>query len=226
MDRNKEVIVKCLKIMYPPFLYLVLLALLAKIVSRVWGQETYQGHALLVSIVAMSVMIPFFLLVYLNEKGKMSEFFSKKKKAGILTYLVVIVVAMIASAALNFLIAFVNLHRVFPEYAKVAEKMYQESGYIVLLATLLFAPIMEELIFRGVCFCRIRQLSNPAMTILLTGLLFGIYHANLVQFVYALIMGCLFGVLFEKYRDIRLVIVAHFAANLCAVLLSFSRLQF
>lgn len=225
-ERGKLVLSSCLKIVYPPFLYLAALNVLAWLVVLIFGEQVYLNHAVLVSLVAMIIVTPVLYSAYRKDKLKLKEFFADRKKAGPLVWLFTAIVSFGLAMGLNLLIAAIKLQQAFPEYSKAAEQMYTEHGVIVLLATLVMAPVMEELIFRGLCFGRIRQFTGRGMTILLTGLLFGLYHMNLVQFIYATVMGIFFALLYERYRDIRLTMAAHFAANLCAVGLSFSSLHF
>ncbi len=224
--RGKVVRISCLKIVYPPLLYLAVLNVLAVLAAAAFGEEVYLSHAALVSLTAMLLVTPLLYYSYQKDKLKQKDFFEHGKKAGLLVYLLTCTVSFGLAMGLNILIAAVKLQEIFPEYSQAAEQMYAEHGVIVLLATLVMAPVMEELIFRGLCFGRIRQFTGKGMTVLLTGLLFGIYHMNLVQFVYATVMGVFFALLYERYRDIRVTMAAHFAANLCAVVLSFSSLHF
>lgn len=224
--RGKIVLISCLNILYPPFLYLAALNVLAWIVTFFFGKEAYLNHAVLVSLVTMILVTPVLYYSYRKDKLKQEAFFTGGKKAGLPAFLLTAIVSFGLAMGLNLLIAAIKLQEVFPEYTQAAEQMYSENGVVVLLSSLLMAPVMEELIFRGLCFGRIRQFTGGGMTILLTGLLFGLYHMNLVQFVYAAIMGMFFAGLYERYRDIRLTMLAHFAANLCAVALSFSSLHF
>ena len=225
-QRKKIVITSCLKILYPPFLYLAVLNALAGLVVLIFGMETYRMHGVLVSLATMIILTPVLYYIYRKDKLKQEEFYSDGKRVRVRTYLITAVLSFSLALGLNLLIAVIKLQELFPEYSQAAEQMFRESGIIVLLATLIAAPIMEELIFRGLCYGRIRQFAGKGMTILLTGLLFGLYHMNLVQFIYASVMGMFFALIYERYRDIRLTIAAHFAANLCAVVLSFSSLHF
>ncbi len=225
-ERKKIVINSCLKIIYPPLLYLVAVNVMAGLTVLIFGRETYLMHGMAVSLATMIILTPLLYYLYQKDKIKLKEFYSGGKKARFPLYLITIAVSFLLALGLNFLIAAVKLQEIFPDYSQTAERMFSENGVIILIATLVMAPVMEELIFRGLCYGRIRQFTGKSMTILLTGLLFGLYHMNLVQFVYASIMGMFFAALNERYRNIKLTMMAHFGANLCAVVLSFSSLQF
>ncbi len=225
-ERGKEVLLCCWRIIYPAFIYLFILNALAFLMVAIFGESRYLNHAMLTSLLAMALALPWLVILFQKEKKQEAVYCSGGKKAGVKSWIAVLTFSFILALALNLLIAAIGLQERFPEYSQMAEKMYAEHGSIILLATLIFAPITEELTFRGVCFLRIRSLTGSGMTILLSGLLFGIYHMNLVQFIYAFLMGMFFAWLFERYRDIRLTVAAHMAANICAIILSFSRLHF
>ncbi len=225
-ERVKEVFLYLWKIIYPILIYMVILNVLAFLIAALFGEKAYLNHAMLTSLAAMVLTIPWLAFLYSREKERMAEFFFSRKKPNVLTWLIMLPVSFLLALLLNLTMAFFRLQEAFPEYQQMAGQMYSEHGIIVLLVTLVSAPILEELMFRGICFLRVRKLSGKGMTILLSGLLFGIYHMNLVQFIYAFLMGMFFALLFERYKDIRLTMACHAAANLCAVVLSFSRLHF
>ena len=86
-----------------------------------------------------------------------------------------------------------------------------------LLASGLVVPIAEELLFRGVVYKRIRLYLGVYPALVLSALLFGVIHVNLVQFLYATILGLLLAFLLEKTRRLSVAVIGHMAANIIAV---------
>ena len=86
------------------------------------------------------------------------------------------------------------------------------------IAVSFLAPIGEELLFRGVVFSYARNALKKKWAILFQAVLFGIYHLNLVQFVYALVIGYILGVLADRAGSIVPGIVLHVIINLSAYL--------
>ena len=86
------------------------------------------------------------------------------------------------------------------------------------IAVSFLAPIGEELLFRGVVFSYARNALKKKWAILFQAALFGIYHLNLVQFVYALVIGYILGVLADRAGSIVPGIVLHVIINLSAYL--------
>lgn len=74
------------------------------------------------------------------------------------------------------------------------------------------APIMEELIFRKVLVDRTIRYGQGA-AVALSGLMFGLFHGNLNQFAYAVILGVFFAFIYIKTGDIRITMGLHALMN-------------
>lgn len=91
--------------------------------------------------------------------------------------------------------------------------------FIVRILLIAAAPaIVEELIFRGVFFGAYKQ-GGVLKAILMSGLVFGLFHLNLNQFCYATIMGFVFALLIEATGTIWSSVLAHFAVNTYSVIM-------
>lgn len=86
------------------------------------------------------------------------------------------------------------------------------SAYSVLVA-----PICEELIFRGVTMQYAKKAMPFWIANLFQALLFGIYHMNVIQGVYAFVIGIVLGYICEKGGSIYLSILFHILFNLWGV---------
>ncbi len=74
------------------------------------------------------------------------------------------------------------------------------------------APIMEELLFRKTIIDRTAKYGE-GMSIVFSGLLFGLFHGNLVQFGYAFLLGVCFGFIYIKTKNIIYPIILHMITN-------------
>lgn len=74
------------------------------------------------------------------------------------------------------------------------------------------APIMEELLFRKALMSRTAQYGE-GISILLSGFIFGLFHGNLNQFMYAFLLGIFFGFIYMKTGNIRYTIILHMCIN-------------
>lgn len=83
------------------------------------------------------------------------------------------------------------------------------------------APLIEEIVFRGIVFRSLRRVSPAWVAILASSVLFGLYHMNLVQIVYATLMGIVAGIIYEKSNNLLFPILVHVANNLVAAIQGF-----
>lgn len=119
---------------------------------------------------------------------------------------------------LNDLITLSGLNEIFPHYAQMEAQVYEgNSIWMVLLVVAVIAPVAEELVFRGLVMMRIRDYMGPVAGILLSALGFGLYHGNMVQFIYAGIIGIFLGYTMEKSQSVLVPIIGHMMANLWSV---------
>lgn len=66
------------------------------------------------------------------------------------------------------------------------------SSLVLLFSLVVLAPIFEEFIFRGVLMTELKPYGN-GLAIFVTGILFGIYHANFSQLFYTAVIGIALG---------------------------------
>lgn len=102
----------------------------------------------------------------------------------------------------------------FAHYDKLVDKVIGAySSWIMLIAVCILAPIVEEFMFRGL-IQRYGLKFLPALAaIVLQGFLFGLYHGNMVQGVYAFVLGTLLGFVAYKFDSLVPNIVLHMAIN-------------
>ena len=75
------------------------------------------------------------------------------------------------------------------------------------------APVFEELIFRKMLVDRVRPYGEK-LAILLSGLMFGLFHGNLSQFFYATLLGMVLAYVYLRTGKIRNTILLHALVNL------------
>lgn len=114
----------------------------------------------------------------------------------------------------------IELHR--PELLGSYRDMVRSSfslnnGIFRVTTVMLLAPVCEELVFRGISLSSSRRAftcrHSDAIAILLSALLFALYHGNLVQFCYALPMGILLALLATWTSSLLPSILLHITIN-------------
>ena len=89
---------------------------------------------------------------------------------------------------------------------------------LILLFTVILAPIFEELVFRKWILDRLAGFGyGPAIGF--SGLVFGLYHGNFYQFFYAFALGCLFAYVYLTTGKLRCSVLMHMVINLTGAFL-------
>ena len=89
------------------------------------------------------------------------------------------------------------------------------------ISTIVFAPICEEVIFRGLTYKFARRAGlNFLLANILQALLFGIIHMNWIQGTYAFCLGLLLGFVNERYHSLYAAVLLHALFNFCGTYLA------
>lgn len=135
-------------------------------------------------------------------------------------YLLIAVVSIAAAIGLNNIILFLDLAKYSPGFREAAEILFAPSHAEQLIYSGIFAPLLEEVIFRGGIFRLLRKKLSFLWGAMISSILFGLYHGNLVQFIYAALLGMLLAYVYETYGSLKAPIVAHVAANVVVCMLT------
>ena len=90
---------------------------------------------------------------------------------------------------------------------------------INLITTCIIGPIIEELIYRGIIFKQLLKEYDYKKAILITTLLFSVFHFNIVQMITSFIIGYYMCFIYYKYNNIILNIFIHFIYNLISLII-------
>ncbi len=109
-----------------------------------------------------------------------------------------------------------------PDFFKeVLERLGDIRHWANVLAIVIAAPVLEELIFRGIMLDGLLKKYSPATAIFVSSFFFALIHLNPWQFVTAMIIGILIGWVYYHTRSLSLAILIHLANNLFVTLLEF-----
>lgn len=95
-----------------------------------------------------------------------------------------------------------------------------QSGWLGILCVAVLGPVLEELLFRGAITKVLLQKYAPAKAILLSGLVFGVFHINPAQVAGAFLTGLLLAWLYWRTRSLVACILIHILNNSLSVFLS------
>ncbi|MDD3174102.1 MAG: type II CAAX endopeptidase family protein, partial [Herbinix sp.] len=107
----------------------------------------------------------------------------------------------------------------FADYAKQVEMLTSGNDIVVLLLLIIIAPVTEELIFRGVILHKTSRYIPFMGANILQAILFGLYHQNIIQGIYAAIIAFLLGFVYYKFKTIFASMLLHMIVNASSLLL-------
>lgn len=213
-----------LKILFYPLLLIVVEFSLIFIFTLIFnlntnfevGTNIYQqnlnlflsNYKLLVAFLSFIILIPFLIKKVEPNKEKLS-------KNIIIFY---ILMGIVISLTYNLLLCGLNKVNYFTNLYDNVNRNIMVS----LIATGILGPILEELIFRGIVYKKLKKINTSSLAIIITGLIFGLFHGNLIQFIYAFLFNFILVKSYERENNILIPIIIHVSANsINVVLISF-----
>lgn len=93
--------------------------------------------------------------------------------------------------------------------------------FLIILTTVIVAPIGEEAMFRGLIYHKLLQTTPFAVALLLQAVFFGVFHGNLIQGIYVLPLALCMGYFVYRWNSIIPSIIIHAVNNGLSVFLGF-----
>ncbi len=89
-----------------------------------------------------------------------------------------------------------------------------DTNPLKILVMVILAPLLEEYIFRKQIIDR-TKIYGEKTAVILSGLLFGLFHTNMFQFFYAFLVGVLFAYVYVRTGKLRYPVLIHGIINFC-----------
>jgi membrane protease YdiL (CAAX protease family) len=158
-----------------------------------------------------SIGLPLGVVFFIRKKKTAIEHFNFKPFNPIIVPLVVIVTIAIALGVSIPIISLIPI----PEFVKQAFlSMSDDHGVYPFITLVIAAPILEELIFRGIILDGFLKIYSPSKSIILSSILFGLVHLNPWQFLSGLFIGVFMGWIYYRTNSLWLTIIIHASLNL------------
>ena len=121
----------------------------------------------------------------------------------------------------NFLFGLTGFTHISQEFEQVSARQMTAGLVCGLILYGFFSPLAEELIFRGVVFVRLKRYFPLTISVIISALLFGLYHGNPVQALYGFLAGCLLACYYHKSGSFLKTVTLHGLLNITGFLLSY-----
>ena len=200
---------KAWEIIYPIGIYFVVTNVVMVILGMIWPMTN--ENYIVQQMIATVVTVPFVYSFYRKEDVGISIDWLKSVR--------LILATALSGVVLNNLIGYTMWKETSESYQELTEAFYGSSLVLEIIATCVLIPMLEELLYRGIVYRRLRSWLGLPSAIVLSAVIFGAMHFNLVQFVYAGCIGILLALVVE-YAGLKAAILAHMLTNLISVLRS------
>ncbi|HDL18051.1 MAG TPA: CPBP family intramembrane metalloprotease [Bacteroidetes bacterium] len=134
------------------------------------------------------------------------------------SYLILMVLTWAILILIDPLIRLIPL----PEFMlKSFEGLFSNRGPVIFLLLVVAAPVLEELLFRGIILEGFLHRYSPGKAILWSSIIFGVVHLNPWQFIAAFFGGLLIGWVYWQTRSLLPAMFIHFVINFTSYVLQF-----
>ena len=205
-------------IAYPVLMYYATITIGIYVAQMIFGggNENY----MLCKIIGSLITIPVVYADYkkdlmLTGKYGLKHLVTKKEMKQIVA---IIGITICLSVALNNIISMSPLVSMSEEYQNANDAFYGSTIVLELIGSALITPLLEELLHRGVVYGRLRRMIGLWPALILSAVIFAGLHFNIVQFVYAFLLGIVFALFVEKTGKLYSAVIAHVVANGIAVI--------
>lgn len=176
---------------------------------------------LLAAIMPITIGIVIFIAGIIANLDFKKSFKFNKFNAGKFFYSFMLYVGVYILA--NFILNLVS--RVFPnivtDYSVIESFLNFDNLFLAILVTAVLPACFEEILFRGVILNSFNKKYGAVTAVFVSALLFGIYHMNWLQGIFAFILGIMLGYSYIKTNSLFVPMILHFINNLIAVLMNY-----
>lgn len=183
-----------------------------------WPQRLETQQAAVTGILGGLSMLIGILPLGKSLQEELAQNASETDRRSLSDGLLTVAAGFTSSVGLNILFSLSGAAQQSESYQSVAKDQYAVPLIVGILLYGIVSPLAEEVVFRGILFNRMRKDFPPGMAILLSGVLFGLYHGNMVQGIYGTLMGVLMAYLYERMGRFEIPCLFHMTANLTVYL--------
>lgn len=145
----------------------------------------------------------------------------KEEKIPVRQGIVLVITAISASLGLNIAFQLFHIVDMSERYGMVAQT---QSSVVIGVGIVLYgivSPLAEETLFRGLVYNRMKLYFPKVIAMVCSSLFFGIYHGNLVQGLFGVILGMVIVWLYELYGKWYIPVLIHGIVNIASYLLTY-----
>ncbi|MBO4896814.1 MAG: CPBP family intramembrane metalloprotease [Clostridia bacterium] len=181
-----------------------------------------QGQAIDVTNVYFTSMVLTVLLIWfiINSRKKSMSDYVHKRRLSFKDILACMLLAYGLNVVATVVISIPAFEDFLPSYESSMESISMGNVYALLIIVGILAPAFEELFFRGFIYGELKFGGGFLFANIIQSVLFGFMHLNVIQGIYAAIIGFVLGFVYYKTENIYLTILTHIIFNASNILVS------
>lgn len=193
------------------FLFSALLGgIILMIMMKARGVEAPTPDMTFVSYLVQMLPVVVFLVILRRKAGRGNAIHLGLRRVNMPMVLWGVLLLMATGVVVEPILA------LFPTEAYDGVKDVIGLGGWAILSAVVAAPILEEVLFRGLIFESCRERFGRGAAVLISALLFGLIHVIPVQVINAFVVGLILGYVYLKTNSLLSVIILHGVNNAIA----------
>ncbi|MCR4651672.1 MAG: CPBP family intramembrane metalloprotease [Lachnospiraceae bacterium] len=179
-----------------------------------WMEESWFSFSIII-IPLYLVSIPILYLMLRNNESKVPAdeklSLGEMIKFACMSFAITAVFSIVGTLVSSLISTLIGVDVL--DNSALQELMMESDSFWRILSVGILAPIFEELVFRKFLIDRICKYGE-VMAIILSGVMFGLFHGNFEQFFYATALGMLFAYIYVRTGKIYYTMILHAIINL------------
>ena len=161
------------------------------------------SQVMMITLWSAVVTLPFLIMFRRADirHDKLNDRHVKYESVFPLKYLLIIpfgIFCMLAANSFVELLVMAVPGLMTDSYKAVEQSIYGSSFEIQVLAAGIICPIVEEMIYRALVYNRVKKLAGGVVAAVLSAVIFGVSHGNMIQGIYAFFIGLVCVYVYEK----------------------------
>lgn len=180
--------------------------------------DTYIGYINEANALTFVCTIPLFVLYMHMDKKRKSTLDVCKKETRVSWYKHILLPVLGVAACVGGTFMIILGGWELTGMNNISDALFIGKPIIEMLALGILYPIMNELLYRGLLYNRLKEQMSKHMAALMISLLIAFYSNSLVQGIYAFLLSVLCIYVYERFRSIIAPILVSMGASIITVL--------
>jgi membrane protease YdiL (CAAX protease family) len=187
-------------------------------IERLLSDFLYLNSNFMLLISGLLTILTLILVFHARRKSFLAETgFAKVRIASLWP---LIPMGLVLNILISSVIGMLPIPEEVLEGYEEASKLVTSGSFLLQIVNVAaVTPVVEEIIFRGLIFSRLKKGMPALIAALLSAALFGVLHGQIIWAGYGFVIGLLFIAAFLKYRSLIAPILLHISFNASSFLL-------